>query len=506
SFRKRFNAYAEVGPRLDVDSEEMKTIEGDTKLDAHGMATLTCESPFKDDPAVGRATVIWRVDVTSVDGQTLAGGDMATLFSSETRLGVRASEQATEPAGVKVEIDALDPEDQKVSGVIVQADLFHVTTKTVKEQIAPFVYRYRNTDEFAKVASQESKTPADLIFPTTETGRYVVAVSVPKIKTPLVSDETTVTGEKSAELPVINETTFKIEHRAEPFLAGDKAAFTIQAPFGGVAWVSVETDEILDTLLVPVSGNAGRIELPIKKDYAPNATVSIYLVKPGGDKELPRERFAYSDIEVRRPDRELKIGPHLASATAKPGETVRGEVRVTSEDKPVADADLLVFAGDDAVLTLGDWKLPAIGAGFYPRNPFSVRTYEALRGYIDDLAKLSLTQKGFIIGGGGEEEGISNTKNVRKEFRTLAYWQGSLKTGSDGKETFEFTAPTNLTTYRLVAVGQTKANQFGGDATQTVKVSKPLLIDPALPRFLRDGDEVELRAVARENFTENDEI
>jgi alpha-2-macroglobulin len=505
SYRKRFNAYAEVGPRLGADSEEMKTIEGETKLDPHGMATLVCDSPFKDDPAVGRASVIWRVDVTSVDGQTLTGGDMATLFSSETRLGVRANEQVTEPAGVKAEIDALNPEDKKVNGVVVRADLFHVTTKTVKEQIAPFVYRYRNTDQFAKVASQESKTPADLIFPTTETGRYVVAVSAPQIKTPLVSDETTVTGEKPAELPVINETTFKIEHRAEPFLPGDKAAFTIQAPFGGVAWVSVETDEVLDTLLVPVNGNAGRIELPIKKEYAPNATISIYLVKPGGDRELPRERFAYSDIEVRRPDRELKIEPHLANPTAKPGETVRGDVTVTSENKRISDVDLLVFAVDDAVLTLGDWKLPAIGARFYPRNPFSVRTYESLHGYIDDLAKLSLTQKGFTIGDGGEEA-VSNTNNVRKEFRTLAYWQGSLKTGSDGRVTFEFTAPDNLTTYRIVAVGQTRANQFGGDATQTVKISKPLLIDPALPRFLRDGDEVELRAVARENFTENDEI
>jgi len=505
SSRKRFNTYREVGPYLDPASEELKTIEGDTQLNADGLATLACESPFKDDPAVSRAQVIWRADVTSIDGQTLTGGDMGTLFAVETRLGVRTTEQLTEPAGVKVEIDALDPEDQKVNAVVVRADLFHVTTKTVKEQNAPFVYRYRNTDQFAKVASQESKTPADLIFPTSETGRYVVAVSAPEIKTPLVSDETTVTGEKPAELPVINETTFKIEHRTEPFLPGDKAALTIQAPFGGVAWVSVETDEVLDTILVPVKGNAGRIEVPIKKEYAPNATVSIYLVKPGGNKELARERFAYTAIQVRRPDRELKIEPRLASATAEPGEKVRGEVRVSSENKPVPDADLLVFAVDDAVLTLGDWKLPEIGAKFYPTNPFSVRTYEALHGYIDDLAKLSLTQKGFVIGGGGEEA-ISNTKNIRKEFRTLAYWQGSLKAGADGKVTFEFIAPDNLTTYRIVAVGQTKANQFGGDATQTVKISKPLLIEPALPRFLRDGDEVELRAVTRENFIDNDEI
>jgi len=505
AYRKRFNSYAEVGPRLDVDSEDIKTIEGDTQLDAHGFATLACESPFKDNPAVGRTNVIWRADVTSIDGQTLSGGDTATLFPTETRLGVRAEEQITEPAGVKVEIDALNPEDQKVDGVLVRADLFHVTTKTVKEQLAPFVYRYRNTDQFAKVASQESKTPAELVFPTTETGRYVVAVTPTKIKAPVVSDETTVTGEKPAELPVVNEAAFKIERRAEPFLPGEKAALTIQAPFGGVAWVSVETDEVLDTFLVPVKGNAGRIELPIKENYAPNATVSIYLVKPGGENELPLERFAYTEIDVRRPDRELKIAPHLASATAKPGDVVRSEVLVTSENKPVPDADLLVFAVDDAVLTLGDWKLPNISDRFYPRNPFSIRTYQALHGYIENLAKLSLTQKGFTIGDGGEEA-ISNVKNVRKEFRTLAYWQGSLKTGTNGKATFEFIAPDNLTTYRIVVVGQTRANQFGGDATQTVKISKPLLIDLALPRFLRDGDEVELRAVVRQNFADSDGI
>ena len=66
-------------------------------------------------------------------------------------------------------------------------------------------------------------------------------------------------------------------------------------------------------------GNAGRIELPIKKEYAPNATVSIYLVRPGGEKSLPLERFASSEIQVRRPDRELKIEPHLASCFGETG-------------------------------------------------------------------------------------------------------------------------------------------------------------------------------------------
>ena len=95
---------------------------------------------------------------------------------------------------------------------------------------------------------------------------------------------------------------------------------------------------------------------------------------------------------------------------------------------------------------------------------------------------------------------------MRKELKTLAFWQGSLKTGKGGKAEFSFVAPDNLTTYRVVAVGQTKAHQFGGDATTTLKVSKPLLINTALPRFLRDGDEVELRAVIQQNFADSDEV
>ena len=504
-YKKRYNAFAEIGPRLDPQTEETKTIEGDAKLDEHGFATLSCESPFKDNAAIGRANVSWRAEVTSLDGQTIVGGDMAPLFSAETRLGVRANEKSGKPGGVEVSVDAIDKDDAKVEGVAVHVDLFHVTTKVAKEQLAPFVYRYRNTDQFAKVASQEMKTPAAFVFPAMETGRYVVAASAPAAKTPLVSDETTVSGEQPAELAVQNETSFKIEHRPEAFTPGEKAVLSIQASFGGVAWVSVETDEILDTLLVPLSGNAGRIEVPVKKEYAPNATVSIYLVKPGGKNELPRERFASSEIEVRRPDRELKIEPHLANASVKPGETVRGDVHVTSEGKPVGDADLVVFAVDDAVLKLGDWTLPKVLENFYHRNPFSVRSYQSLERYIEEIKLPSLTEKGFIIGG-GEEERIPNVTNVRKEFKTLAFWQGSLKTGKDGKAEFNFTVPDNLTTYRVVAIGQTKANQFGGDASATVKVSKPLLINAALPRFLRDGDEVELRAVVQQNFADSEEI
>lgn len=502
SDQHRSNTFAELGPRLDPESELMKMIEGDATLDRRGRADLTCASPFKDNAAVGRANVTWRVDVTSAEAQTLAAGESTTLFSSKARLGVQVTEVLGKPSRVKIAVDAIDENEGAVSGVKTRVDLFHVATKTAKEEIAPFVFRYRNTDLFEKVASQEVATPGECEFPVTATGRYAAAVSAIALQTPLVSDITTVSGEEPAELPVKNETAFTIQHRKQPFHPGENAVFSTQAPFAGTAWVSIETDEILDTLLVPLAGNAGRIEIPIKKEYAPNATLSVYLVKPGGEHELPRERFAFTPIEIERPDRALALITHLDSAQVKPGASVRGRIEVKSEGKPVADADLVVFAVDDAVLKLGDWRLPDLLAIFYPPNPFSVRTYQALTNYVEDISKLSLTEKGFVIGDGGDEPNGS-VKNVRKEFRTLAFWNGSLRTGADGNAAFDFTAPDNLTAYRIVAVGVTKAHQFGGDASKTLAITKPLLVEPALPRFLRDGDTVELRAVARENVADS---
>jgi len=486
--------------------------EGDALLDRDGVAILESDAPFAQAASFGRFEVNWRVDVTSVDGQTITGGARAALQSVPALPGVRCTAQYPARA-IKVEVDAARSDNQPVNQLPVRVDLFHVTSKTVKEQLAPFVFRYRNTSRFDKVASQASTTPGAIVFPVTETGRYVATATGSETGTPVVSDETFISGEEYAEFPVENDTTFQLSPLGrKPFYRpGETAVFSVQAPFGGTAWVTIEAEEILNTLLVPIAGNSGRIALPIRKEYAPNAWVSVYLLQPGGRRDLPKERFACVPIIVRKPELELNIAPTLAAETVRPGETVKGEVTVTSGGVPVPDADLTVFAVDDAVLELGDWKLPDILSVFYPERPFRVLSFNALDHYVDSIhyansiQRAGLTEKGFVIGDGGAQQ-FGNVSILRKEFRTLAYWKTGLGTDADGKASFQFQAPDNLTSYRIVAVGQTGNHQFGGSADKTVKVSKPLLVEPALPRFLREGDEVELRAVVRQNDADSEEV
>jgi len=83
---------------------------------------------------------------------------------------------------------------------------------------------------------------------------------------------------------------------------------------------------------------------------------------------------------------------------------------------------------------------------------------------------------------------------------------GELEDGAAGRAKFELVAPDNLTTYRIVAVRRDHGKfQFGGECDSDGQNTKPLLIDLVVATFfLRQGDEVKLRAVCpRQNFADS---
>ena len=72
---------------------------------------------------------------------------------------------------------------------------------------------------------------------------------------------------------------------------------------------------------------------------------------------------------------------------------------------------------------------------------------------------------------------------MRADFRSTAYFDPSVMTSADGKAHVRFKLPDNLTTFRVMAVAVAKDDRFGHGETQ-VTTSRPLMLRPALPRFL----------------------
>lgn len=62
-------------------------------------------------------------------------------------------------------------------------------------------------------------------------------------------------------------------------------------------------------------------------------------------------------------------------------------------------------------------------------------------------------------------------------------------TDEAGDVAFSFTMPESNTTWKLQLLAQTEDLKYGY-LSREIMTNKPLMVTPALPRFLRQGDEV----------------
>jgi alpha-2-macroglobulin len=497
---------------VDLYSEHRRTpayeveISGETALDAKGRATLTSTAPFKDPGLRAHSTVLWRVDVTGPDGQTITGGAEETVTMNDVTLGVRPDRE-TGKTDIAFDLRATTRDESSTPPAEVQAAFFLVQTKSVKERLAPFTYRYRNTDEYISIEKKNVPANGRLVFTPKTPGRYVLVVAPLKGQAGItVSENIYLSGEGEAQLPVKSDEKLQIKAVAgdKPVPIGADAAFDVLSPSPGIAWVTVETDRVLDTFTIPLPGNSTRIEVPVKPGYAPNVHVSAYVLRPGNTDDLPGEMYGASELKVEQPGTTLDLAIATDKPEYEPRQTGKITVRATNIGKPAPGAEVTLYAVDDSILTLGGWTLPTLLDTFFSDHPFNVVTRIALAGYIESISEGSLTMKEAVVGESGKDE-FGNTRFVRQNFRPIILWLPSVVTGSDGTATAEFTTPDNLTRFRVIALAQTKENQFGsGDGT--FNVTKPLIIEPALPRFLRQGDEVEFRAVARQKSSPEEKL
>lgn len=80
---------------------------------------------------------------------------------------------------------------------------------------------------------------------------------------------------------------------------------------------------------------------------------------------------------------------------------------------------------------------------------------------------------------------------MRKRFNETAFWLPQLYTDSSGNVQLSFTMPEALTRWRLLVLAHTRQLQVGYREGSVI-TQKELMVQPNLPRFLRQGDRMEL--------------
>ena len=100
-----------------------------------------------------------------------------------------------------------------------------------------------------------------------------------------------------------------------------------------------------------------------------------------------------------------------------------------------------------------------------------------------------------------ESEELDETP-LRTNLNETAFFMPQLRTDNKGIATLAFTLPESVTTWKFMAFAHDKDVKFG-TMTDEVIAQKKLMIQPRLPRFLREGDVTDIPA-SISNLTEKD--
>ena len=489
------------------------TLNGQGTLGGSSNLVITADLPVNNAAPQPRLASLL-VDVTDLNQQTISRRVEFMRHSSDFYLGLRQEAKVLKAGGaVPLEVAAVRADGQPWPETVkAQVTLQRIDWQPVRIQGAGRTIRYRNEAVVTNVLEQEIEVqpvqmptgPQDEVtgnripgLPPLPAGQYLIAVQATDSggRAVVSSLDFEVSAPAAIGWDYRNDVQLALKPDRKVYAPGQAAEILVAAPFSGTAYVSVEREKVLRSFTTRLEGNAPSIHVPLEPSDVPNVFVSVTLVR--GADECPRKvkepeyRTGSCDLSVEDPQSRLAVTVCPGATNYLPAQQVEVTVQVADAGgAPVAGADLVLYAVDEGILHLTDYGLPDPHGFFYATRPLGVQTSISLPNLLtEDPEELRFENKGYLGGGGGMDR-------VRKNFLACAYWNAALTTDGQGKTTARFAAPDSLTRYRIFAVAHTANSHFGGGQS-AFEVSKPLVIEPALPAFANITDRLLARGVVQ---------
>jgi len=282
--------------------------------------------------------------------------------------------------------------------------------------------------------------------------------------------------------------SFEIDKEGEVSISQDKtdykpgetAHLLFKSPFDGTMLVTFEQEDVLEYRFIEIKDKAASLDLKIKDEHLPNIYVSATAFKKISDNELPLTvAHGYQSLKVDNPANRLAI-------TIQSPEKCRSKSKQQITVKTTPNTELTVAVVDEGILQITDYKTPDPYAWYYTKRALGVHAYDVYRQLFPEL---SMRSSSFAGGSPFDLERRINPV-TNKRVKLISLWSGQCRTNSSGEFTFRFDVPQFSGALRVMVVAY-KDNRFGG-AEKQIRVSDPITLSAAIPRFLSPGDKVNM--------------
>ncbi len=485
---ERFSA----GPR----SEAAETGTRGAVLDQDGAARLLL------DPRLERDGKARRYVVTG----TVRGADRQAVVQSKNiyalppfSVGLKTERLVKGKSTIEGEFLALDHEEKPLAG----KDL---TVRLIHRQWHSYIAETDFTTGEAKYVSESvdvpvaernlasASAPLPLSFEAAEPGVYILEVSSRDYlgRRIAASQDLFVSAEGQVAWDRKPAGLFELTADKDRYDPGEKARIVVKSPFreGFVLAVTEAPDENRYQV-VPIEDGHGLFELPISGEMTPSLPVQAILYRgrvpgapPAGPVDLgkPATVGASLELKVRPVENQVQVSVSHP-ARANPAQRIVVDIAASDEKGRPVDGEAVLWLVDKAVLSLGKER------ALDPLPAFIDRLGSAVR--IGDTRNRALGMLPYseVPGGDGSDEFMTdlfNRSTVRKNFKTVPFFKAGIPVRG-GKASVQVDLPDNLTDFAVRAVVASGYDRFGA-ARSTLPVRLDIVLQNAVPRFVRPGD------------------
>lgn len=476
-------------------------LQGEAQLAADGTAAISVDLPQADFPTPREVEI--SSEVTDSNNQTLTERTSTTVHPSSVYLGIsRVDSLARVGEALPLRIAAIDIEENPfIQPLKLTATLTREVNTAVKTQSDSGATTTRNdvteetvlTTEFTLDPVASGKDGQQFVVTPKSNGLHFLTIrgTDPEGRPFATAIRFHVYG--TTEYPWLYEDGMRVKLVAEKkgYKPGETARVLVLSPIEGTALVTVEREKVLRSFQVQLKADKPVIEIPLTDDDAPNAYVSVLIVK--GAKESARQhkepqlRLGYCELLVENQRDRLAVAIDSPSESYRPGEQVSLSGTVTlAGGKPAAGAEVTLYAEDEGTLAVMGYETPKPMEFFYDPRILGVNAGTSFETFISENPEMQdFHNKGFFIGGGGDMDKLADL--MRKNFDPCATWAPVLVTDANGKFAHTFKLPDTLTRYRVIAIAHHEVTRFG-HAEAAIVAKKDLMLEVKAPRFANQTD------------------
>jgi uncharacterized protein YfaS (alpha-2-macroglobulin family) len=482
-------------------------------LDARGYRELDVALPPITDGRPARVTL--QAEVVDANRQTVAGVTSVLVHPADFYIGARPEGSGyfwTAGMPVRVGVIAVRPNGGNVAGVAVQGSVVRREWHSVRRQrggaydeVGEWV-----TDTVATCRVTTAAQPATCAFTPRAGGAYTVSFEATDGRGRKASTTFTRWTVGGDYVPWNDAGKFKMDIIADRdrYSPGDTATILVASPFTDAeAWVTVERERVLEQHRIRITSGTHTLRIPITEAFAPNAYVSVIVVRgrsapPGtvDDPGRPTLRVGYTQLRVTPEVKRLAVEVSPLQPEYRPGDSARIRVRVRDGAGRGQASEVTLWAVDEGVLSLTGYETPDPLDLLYQPRGVGMRLASNLVAVAPQVPEGQKGTRNPGGSGGADLMGI-----LRSRFRPTAFFIGSAVTDENGEVVVTGGLPDNITTFRVMAVAVTAGDRYGSGESSLLS-TRPLIARPALPRFLREGDDFMAGVVVNHRFAQGVDV